>query len=75
MFDAYKRNRTTGAFIIIDRLTNVTIGAGMITEAISGITNETATSTDITAFEVELNALVRKHFPHWDAKDISDLLK
>ena len=29
-FDPYKNNRTTGAFIIIDRLTNVTIGAGMI---------------------------------------------
>ncbi len=31
-FDAYKRNRSTGAFIIIDRLTNATVGAGMITE-------------------------------------------
>jgi bifunctional enzyme CysN/CysC len=29
-FDPYKTNRTTGSFIIIDRLTNVTIGAGMI---------------------------------------------
>jgi bifunctional enzyme CysN/CysC len=29
-FDAYKRIISTGAFIIIDRLTNVTVGAGMI---------------------------------------------
>ncbi|NKB34151.1 MAG: sulfate adenylyltransferase subunit CysN [Pseudomonadales bacterium] len=29
-FDAYKENRATGSFIVIDRLTNVTIGAGMI---------------------------------------------
>ncbi|WP_165855443.1 sulfate adenylyltransferase subunit CysN [Marinobacter sp. JSM 1782161] len=29
-FDPYPRNRATGAFIIVDRLTNVTIGAGMI---------------------------------------------
>jgi bifunctional enzyme CysN/CysC len=29
-FDAYKENRSTGSFIIIDRLTNVTVGAGMI---------------------------------------------
>lgn len=29
-FDPYQRNRHTGSFIIIDRLTNVTIGAGMI---------------------------------------------
>ncbi len=29
-FDAYRRNRTTGAFIVIDRLTNRTVGAGMV---------------------------------------------
>ena len=29
-FDTYKANRATGAFIIIDRLTNVTVGVGMI---------------------------------------------
>ncbi len=29
-FDSYKRNRTTGAFIIIDRLTFNTVGVGMI---------------------------------------------
>lgn len=29
-WDPYAKNRTTGAFIIIDRLTNVTVGAGMI---------------------------------------------
>jgi len=29
-FDAYKDNRATGSFIIIDRLSNVTVGAGMI---------------------------------------------
>ena len=30
VFDAYKTNSSTGAFIIIDRLTNTTVGAGMI---------------------------------------------
>lgn len=30
-FDPYQVNRHTGAFIVIDRLTNVTVGAGMIT--------------------------------------------
>ena len=29
-FDDYRRNRATGAFIVIDRLTNGTVGAGMI---------------------------------------------
>lgn len=33
-FDAYTRNPGTGAFILIDRLTNVTIGAGMIEKPI-----------------------------------------
>ncbi len=41
-FDPYSRNRGTGAFIIVDRLTNVTVGAGMIEEAVD--------DTDITAF-------------------------
>jgi bifunctional enzyme CysN/CysC len=30
-YDPYRRNRTTGAFIIIDRISNITIAAGMIT--------------------------------------------
>lgn len=36
VFDPYKTNKGTGAFIIIDRLTNGTVGAGMI----SGATDE-----------------------------------
>jgi len=33
-FDAYDRNRATGAFIIVDRLSNITVGAGMIVDRI-----------------------------------------
>jgi len=33
-FDPYDRNRATGAFIVIDRLTNVTVGAGMIMDRV-----------------------------------------
>ena len=29
-FDSYRENRATGGFIVIDRLSNVTVGAGMI---------------------------------------------
>ncbi len=29
-FDAYRKNRNTGAFIVIDRITNATVAAGMI---------------------------------------------
>ncbi|MDF1587680.1 MAG: sulfate adenylyltransferase subunit CysN [Gammaproteobacteria bacterium] len=75
VFDPYKRNRTTGAFIIIDRLSNVTIGAGMITEAVAGAQAKDVSTQAFSEFELELNALIRKHFPHWDAKDLSQLLK
>ena len=33
-FDAYKENRDTGGFILIDRLTNETVGMGLIEEAL-----------------------------------------
>jgi bifunctional enzyme CysN/CysC len=33
-FDPYERNRSTGSFIIIDRVTNVTVGAGMIIDRV-----------------------------------------
>lgn len=74
VFDNYKRNRTTGSFIVIDRLTNVTIGAGMITDAVSA-SHQVVPEGEFSAFELELNALIRKHFPHWDANDLSQLLK
>src|SRR4029077_788091 len=35
-FDAYRQNRTTGSFIIIDPLTNATLGAGMIQSPLAG---------------------------------------
>ncbi|MEZ9140931.1 MULTISPECIES: sulfate adenylyltransferase subunit CysN [unclassified Shewanella] len=66
-FDSYSQNRSTGAFIIIDRLTNVTVGAAMIRSAIEG---EVSSKHQYSEFEVEFNALVRKHFPHWGAKVI-----
>jgi bifunctional enzyme CysN/CysC len=33
--DEYRRNRSTGSFILIDPLTNVTVGAGMVTDRLS----------------------------------------
>jgi bifunctional enzyme CysN/CysC/sulfate adenylyltransferase subunit 1 len=34
-FDPYSSNRTTGSFILIDTITNATVGAGMIQEDVS----------------------------------------
>ncbi|MBS1122938.1 MAG: Sulfate adenylyltransferase subunit 1 [Deltaproteobacteria bacterium] len=30
VYDAYRRNRTTGAFILVDETTNSTVAAGML---------------------------------------------
>ena len=38
-FDPYQENRTTGAFILIDRSTNATVAAGMIAFALRRATN------------------------------------
>lgn len=35
-FDPYRNNRTTGAFVVIDRLTNATVAAGMILDQEKG---------------------------------------
>ncbi|MCK9454613.1 MAG: sulfate adenylyltransferase subunit CysN [Sulfurimonas sp.] len=67
-YDAYSKNKAMGSFIIIDRITNNTVGAGMIVQK-SEEPSKTKTS-EYSEFEVELNALVRKHFPHWEAKEI-----
>ncbi|GAA6173132.1 sulfate adenylyltransferase subunit CysN [Colwellia sp. KU-HH00111] len=64
-FDAYQDNQGTGAFIIIDKLSNITVGAGMITHVLDQQEHE------YSAFELEFNTLVRKHFPHWGARDIT----
>lgn len=44
-FDDYQKNKGTGAFIIIDRLTNITVGAGMIhvSEKVDSIDLDTLT--------------------------------
>lgn len=71
--DAYKENRATGAFIIIDRISNATVGAGMIKDAVQSDNAEQ--KHEFSEFEIELNALVRKHFPHWQAIDLAKLVK
>jgi sulfate adenylyltransferase large subunit len=47
-FDAYKKNRATGAFIVIDRLTNVTVGAGMVVGAAQEKSSEQLTAVSST---------------------------
>ena len=66
--DAYTDNRLTGSFIVVDRITNNTVGAGMIV-GVSRRNTEVLTK-EYSESEKELNAYVRKHFPEWDCKAI-----
>jgi len=65
--DPYQQNPVTGGMIFIDRLSNVTVGAGMVREV---HTDAQVVPSEFSAFELELNQLVRKHFPHWGARDL-----
>ncbi|WP_367715452.1 sulfate adenylyltransferase subunit CysN [Nitratireductor sp. GISD-1A_MAKvit] len=47
-FDAFSDNRTTGAFILIDRLTNATVGAGMIQRPLRRAANIHWQALDVT---------------------------
>lgn len=67
VLDSYQQNPVTGGMIFIDRLTNVTVGAGMIHQPNHDAPVNTG---EFSAFELELNALVRRHFPHWNARDL-----
>ncbi|MGO2478485.1 MAG: sulfate adenylyltransferase subunit CysN [Pseudoalteromonas sp.] len=67
--DAYHNNHETGSFILIDRLSNLTVAAGMIEQVLTSQEQQ----SNFSEFEVEFNSLVRKHFPHWQALDISKL--
>eukprot|EP01003_Olkasia_polycarbonata_P004130 NODE_30_length_2325_cov_195.321178_g16_i0.p2 GENE.NODE_30_length_2325_cov_195.321178_g16_i0~~NODE_30_length_2325_cov_195.321178_g16_i0.p2 ORF type:complete len:259 (-),score=37.10 NODE_30_length_2325_cov_195.321178_g16_i0:1454-2230(-) len=67
--DSYYKNRDTGSFIIIDRYTNSTVGAGMIIDSIQS--DESVESIkEYTKAEIELNAYIRNNFPEWECKEI-----
>src|SRR5690554_1070860 len=71
--DPYQSSRASGSFIMIDRLTNLTVAAGMVIQPLEAV--EAIPGQDVSAFELELNALIRKYFPHWEARDLSALVK
>lgn len=60
--DIYTTLPQTGAFIVIDRHTNVTVGAGMVSQ-ISQKSGEP--SRVYSHAEKELNAYICKHYPEW----------
>jgi sulfate adenylyltransferase subunit 1 len=66
--DAYKTNRLTGSFIVVDRISNNTVGAGMIVS----VSRRDLGMADKFYSDSErgLNAYIREHFPEWDCKAI-----
>jgi len=71
--DAYKQNRYTGSFIVIDRLTNNTVGAGMIvsvTKRDESEAHNVLISKEYSEAEKALNKYIREFFPEWGCKEI-----
>jgi len=59
-FDPYQANRETGGFALIDRLTNVTVGAGMIDFALRRADNIHWQALDVTK---EARVAIKGHRP------------
>lgn len=72
VLDPYLENRATGAFIVIDRLSNITVGAGMVSAVLKGDDSQVV---DYSQFENELRELVNKHFSHLQAEDLEAIIK
>jgi bifunctional enzyme CysN/CysC len=59
-FDPYQANRETGGFVLIDRLTNATVGAGLIDFALRRSDNLHWQALDVTK---ETRAAIKGHRP------------
>jgi sulfate adenylyltransferase subunit 1 len=68
--DPYHENRYTGSFIIIDKYTNSTVGAGMIIESIEGFAKLEEEKKEYTKAERALNKYIIENFPEWGCKEI-----
>lgn len=69
--DPYLANRLTGSFIVIDRVTNSTVAAGMIEDVSRrDLDDLSGTGRVYTKAEIELNAFIRKYFPEWECKAV-----
>nr|WP_086939995.1 sulfate adenylyltransferase subunit CysN [Thaumasiovibrio occultus] len=65
--DNYQVLPQTGSFIIIDRRSNVTVGAGVISSVSAG---QDKAEREYSSAEKELNAYIRKHYPEWACIEI-----
>ncbi|AYO17492.1 sulfate adenylyltransferase subunit CysN [Vibrio owensii] len=67
--DLYKKIKQTGAFVVIDRMTNVTVGAGMVSN-LTADSEKLTTKRKYTEAEIALNAYIRSNFPEWNCEVI-----
>ena len=65
-FDLYEESKRTGAFILIDKITNNTVAAGMI----AGISTQQKSERIYSEAEKALNAFIREHYPEWECRAI-----
>jgi sulfate adenylyltransferase subunit 1 len=68
VIDEYTHITGTGSFIVIDRLTNVTVGAGMITNLTPSSIQTLKPSglREYTQAEKALNVYILEQFPEWN---------
>ncbi len=66
-FDLMTEIRDTSRFVLVDGYDIA--GGGIIMETLDKKVNE-ADQKNYHNFEVELNQLIRKHFPHWELKSL-----
>jgi len=69
--DAYSDNRLTGSFIVVDRISNNTVGAGMVV-GVSRRDEDASKLMDKSYSDAEkaLNQYIRTHFPEWNCKEV-----
>ncbi|MGR5177861.1 sulfate adenylyltransferase subunit CysN [Vibrio mediterranei] len=67
--DSYQELPQTGAFVIIDRISNVTVGAGMVNK-VTGVAGDDEPTRIYTESEKALNAFIREQFPEWGCKQV-----
>mgnify|MGYP005749324059 CR=1 FL=1 len=74
-FDPYEQVKSTGSFIVIDKYTHATLGAGMVLKAKQSETQPDLVnkSQSYSAFDRWVNRMVRKHYPEWETKAIEEL--
>jgi len=66
--DHYKENKQTGSFIVIDRISNNTVGAGMIVDVAKRESDKI--KKEYNEAEKALNEYIRTHYPEWECKTV-----